>query len=131
MITLIVNFLTKVSQYIAGHEADIPFFQNHITLILYGWLGYNLWCLNRAKKEFDTDGDGYLSWKEFIFYLKVQLIPIIFSIWTLPVGYFYAENIWFVIMDLLNKDYGFFDGVYVIMGSLSALLQWGIKKITK
>ena len=131
MINTLIILAGGISQQIAEHHHAIPFFQNHMVLVLYGWLGYNLWCLNRAKKEFDTDGDGYLSWKEFVYYLKVQLIPIIFSLWVLPAGYLYAESIWQIIMELAGKNWPFFDGVYVIMGSLAALVQWIIKKITK
>lgn len=99
-------------------------------LVCYGWIGYNIYLLMRAHKEFDKDNNGYLSFAEIGYYFKVNTLAIIFSIWTIPVGVYFAENIWAALMGLIKFNWEFSPFVYIVMGGLSAIFQWGIQKIT-
>ena len=108
----------------------MTFFLNPWVLALYGWVGYQLFVLMRNKKTFDKDKSGYLSIMEIDYYLRVEALPIIFSIWLIPVGVLFAPEIWAWTMDLAGKDWEFTKAVYVLMGALSAIVQWGVKKIT-
>jgi len=93
-------------------------------------MGYNIFALMKARKEFDKDKSGYLSWKEISYYFKVEAIPILFSIWVIPAGVVFAKDIWVWMMDLSGKDWEFVTAVYILMGALSAIIQWGVKKLS-
>jgi len=99
-------------------------------LVFYGWCGYNIYALMRARKKFDKDKSGYLSLKEILYYLKVESLPILFSIWLIPVGVYKADEIWVWLMDLADKDWPFGSLVYIGMGCLSAIVQFIIGKFT-
>lgn len=99
-------------------------------LVCYGWVGYNIYLLMRSRKEYDKDKSGFLSFGEIWYYLKVNSLALLFSIWTIPVGVYFAENIWAALMSLIKYEWEFSGFVYIIMGGLSAILQWGIQKIT-
>ena len=105
-------------------------FSNPWVLALYGWVGYNIFALMKARKKFDKDESGYLSWKEILFYFKVEAIPIFFSVWVIPAGVIFAQDIWGWAMDLAGKDWEFVTAVYILMGALSAIIQWGVKKLS-
>lgn len=105
-------------------------FQEPWFLVLWGWVGYNIYALMRAKKTYDKDKSGYLSLSEIGYYFKVEVIPIVFSVWLIPVGVVFAEDIWIWLMDALGKEVPFGNYVYVVMGFLSAILQFLIRKIS-
>ncbi len=106
-----------------GHE-HTTFFENHWVQALYGWVGYNLYVLIKAKKEFDTDGSGYLSWKEIKYYFKVELLPLIFSVWAIPVGVLGMPFIWVKAFPGTEL----FEYSYILAGPTAGFIQWYIKK---
>lgn len=102
-------------------------------LVFYGWIGYNIYALLKAKKDFDTDKSGYLSFSEIAHYFKVESIPILFSAWLVPVGVYFGPALWHKLTEMLSWEWGagLPDAlIYILMGSLSALVQYAIKKIS-
>ena len=98
--------------------------EHPIPLALYGWIGYQIWAVMRAKKDFDKDKSGFLDKKEFMHYLRSEMLPILFSFWVIPGGILWLKPFWNTIMPGIE----FFHHSYIIAGCTAGFIQWYVKK---
>lgn len=102
----------------------MEFFTNKWVLAVYAVIAYNFYMLIKAKKDFDRDQSGFLDLNEIKHYFKVEMLPILFSVWMVPAGVFAMPAIW----EYFIKGMEFPQAAYLASGCFSALIQWYIKK---
>ena len=100
----------------------------HFGMVVWGWLGYNVYQIARNQKRIDLNRDGWISWDELNLYYRKQFWQLLFTAMFIVVGTFTADDVWYYGMQLAGKDWKFTSAVYWIMGAGVPILQYLIRR---
>jgi len=102
-------------------------------LALTGWILYNLFLIQRAHKEFDTDNNGY-SLREVGAWLRARWIGILFSFILMVVVtlYNFMPEIWkYAVKKAGHEEWKWIEPFYLFTGALASGIQFIVNKLYK
>ena len=91
---------------------------------LFGVILYNYLVFNLAKDELDDSKQTF----SFRRYAKAKWDNWVWSILLVPVIVIYGDQLWYYVMAYFEKDWQFYDVLYLLAGVLAEGLYYILKK---
>jgi hypothetical protein len=119
--TLLTAFLGEISQAIAVNDP---------TGMQWFWAVFGVFAYEAAFFVMATDEtDGSKKHLNYKRYLDDNWPNWLFALICVPIVVFYGQQVWYYVMQYMEKDWAFMDVLFLGSGALADGLFWGLKKL--